>query len=194
MIAFLDPAYPLQGQSAALNSDQDDMMSWIKSQNNINAAGAVKGHLLNDNLGGTAMNANLFPLTKAANAVHLKTAENDVKNKVWNDQTPTYYYVDAEIGGGTIDKLTGEIGDWNMHTNKVSNLRSFTVVSHLKKPNDMETANPDDNDYVKAEQRNAAAFSHGLALKPHSRVSELNDDWAGLRDISGSTTKFTYES
>lgn len=80
MTAILDPQYPLKGSQpgggkiynmyAILNRDWNE--SWIK------------GHLLNDNLGGLGIPENLFPITAAANKSHLNRVEQHVKNAVLN--------------------------------------------------------------------------------------------------------------
>lgn len=50
----------------------------------------VEGHLWNDNLGGNALNINLFPMTRAANKDHLTYVENLAKSYIYNG-VPIYY-------------------------------------------------------------------------------------------------------
>ena len=192
MTAYLDPDNPIRGQAASLNTGQNEMMHWIKSHHHLKASGAVKGHLLNDNLGGTALNVNLFPITKAANAVHLHVVENYIKNQLWSDETPAYYYVEAKIGDP--DKFECEIGDWNMKTNKISNVKTYTVESHLGQANDMDMANPDDSDYTSATYSNSEAEKKKMAFKPFKKVSELSDTWASYREDSETLAKLHYET
>jgi hypothetical protein len=193
MEAYLDPDDKLQGESANINSDQNEMMWWLKSHHDIKATDAVKGHLLNDNVGGKALNVNLFPITKAANAVHLRTAENFVKNKVWDDQQGVYYKVEASIG----DTSTFEykIQNWNPTTLKKSgSVEEGTIYSDLGSPKDMDVANEDELDYEKAQLTNANAVKKGRAFKPVNKVGDLDNDWSGLRDKSGRITDLNYTS
>jgi hypothetical protein len=60
------------------------MMSTIRGAWKITGGAVVKGHMLNDNLGGTALNNNLYPITRAANKDHLMYVENLVKQAVWH--------------------------------------------------------------------------------------------------------------
>jgi hypothetical protein len=105
MTAWLDPDNPIKGQSADVNTSQDRLMSSLKKQYitnyKKNSHALVKGHLLNDNLGGKALNENLFPITKIANADHLGFVENLVKKRLWTEGKPTYYEV--EVNGSTSD-------------------------------------------------------------------------------------------
>ncbi|MCF6435668.1 hypothetical protein [Pseudoalteromonas sp. MMG022] len=94
MHAWLDPADPVRGQSASVNASQDDLMAWIKGIYPLaKGAMSVKGHLLNDNLGGTALDNNLYPISKGANGKHLSTSENYVKNEVWKNKNAVKYSV-----------------------------------------------------------------------------------------------------
>ncbi|NOU49255.1 hypothetical protein HG263_01640 [Pseudoalteromonas sp. JBTF-M23] len=100
MNAWLDPADPVRGQSASVNASQDNLMAWIKSvYPQAKGAMSVKGHLLNDNLGGTALDNNLYPISKGANGKHLSTSENYVKNALWKDKTAVKYSV--SVSGAT---------------------------------------------------------------------------------------------
>jgi hypothetical protein len=193
MEAFIDPDDKLHGESANLNTDQDPMMHWIKSHHGIKASGAVKGHLLNDNLGGKALNVNLFPITKAANALHLRTAENFVKNAVWNHNHGIYYRVDATSGNPST--FTYKIQQWNPVTDTISgSVESNTIYSDLGSPNDMDFANQDDIELVKAEMSNAAAFKGNAAYHPATKVGDLNDYWRGVRERSGQISNLYYTS
>lgn len=193
MEAYLDPDDKLRGESANLNEDQTPMMQWIKSHHGIKAHDAVKGHLLNDNVGGKALNVNLFPITKAANAVHLRTAENYVKNKLWDDQQGVYYKVVANTGNPC--NFEYEIQDWNPSTDKKSGSKyAGTIVSDLGSPKDMDIANEDEVDYERALLTNANAVKKGRAYAPANRVGDLPSGWSGLRAKSGQITKLQYGS
>ena len=111
----LDPIDMIQGQSANLNNAQDDMMKAIRQYWGINGGDIVKGHLWNDNLGGSALNINLFTITRAANKDHLTYVENLAKRYIYNG-FPIYYKVEVDAEP-RIDKPIAEfdceIHQWN---------------------------------------------------------------------------------
>lgn len=193
MEAYIDPDDKLTGESANINTDQTEMMQWIKSHHDIKAAAAVKGHLLNDNLGGKALNVNLFPITKAANAVHLRTAENTAKNTVWGDEQGIYYKVIANIGNP--DTFEYVINKWDPEKQKKGSLiDANTIYSDLGSPYDMETANQDEIDLVKAEMTNAEAVKGKYANHPATNVGHLTETWQDLREKSGEISGLSYTS
>lgn len=96
MQAWLDPDDRLQGQSASVNSSQNDMMAAIREHWGIEGGNVVKGHLLNDNLGGSALAANLYPITGGANKDHLGFVENAIKKADWEQGNSTYYEVEVK--------------------------------------------------------------------------------------------------
>jgi len=75
-----------RGESADVNADQSDLMKnklvYNNHGNNANEKGWIRGHLLNDNLGGSALKFNLYPITGAANKEHHSRVEHHVKNLV----------------------------------------------------------------------------------------------------------------
>ena len=156
MKSWLDPADPLTGQSAGVNRSQNKLMAHIKSIYPL-AKGAlsVKGHLLNDNLGGTALDNNLFPISKGANGKHLATAENFVKNAVWQKKKPVIYTVDVK--GSTdfrgadndnkLSKFICSVYDWqdvNDINKQGPKIYQADVLSHLGQPKLMHATGMDD--------------------------------------------------
>ncbi|TQF70962.1 hypothetical protein [Pseudoalteromonas luteoviolacea] len=75
-----------RGESAEVNADQADLMkkTLVRNNhgNNANEKGWIRGHLLNDNLGGSALKFNLYPITGFANKEHHSRVELHVKNLV----------------------------------------------------------------------------------------------------------------
>ena len=150
MEAYLDPNYPLQGEGSRVNQHQDPLMTDIRDATGLSGNEVVKGHLLNDNVGGKALDANLFPLTRAANKVHEKTAENYVKNKLWDDRQGVYYRVTARRASSDIANHNGYfhylVRDWNPATNvKSGGTYSGTVFSNMGDHNNKIAANPTGN-------------------------------------------------
>ena len=71
-------------------SGQDKLMSkLVVDPNKRSAFKYVRGHLLNENLGGKGENENLFPITANANSRHLSSTEKYVKNWVAPDARDT---------------------------------------------------------------------------------------------------------
>ncbi len=122
MRAWLDPAQPLRGQSANINTSQNDMMSAIRNRYGLKGGQVVKGHLLNDNLGGTALSNNLFPITKAANGAHLGYVENLAKEDLWSKGMGVFYQVRVR-GHANIKSPKSafecKLQQWNPSSNKV---------------------------------------------------------------------------
>jgi hypothetical protein len=80
MKAKLDVQDPVKGSAPGSSGPHDDLMTALDNQ--YPGAGFLRGHLLNDNLGGFGIWENMFPITKNANAHHLEGAERWVKQSV----------------------------------------------------------------------------------------------------------------
>lgn len=89
MSVVLDPKNaPKYGESSSEDKDLDNVMSVLPTDTHFTGNKKfVKGHLLNDNLGGKANKDNLYPITGQANSDH--------KNKV---ETPIKKYMDDGVG------------------------------------------------------------------------------------------------
>ncbi len=193
MKAWLEPGSLVQGESANLNKDQDAMMSAIRNQYGIVGGDLVKGHLLNDNLGGKAMNNNLFPITRAANKQHLVTTENYAKEELWGNQNPIWYTVEV-VGTPNINTsqhgFKVSIGSWGGGTNYGAvhpAAVSGTITSNLGSPKDKDEANSEDMETYSA-KRLSYAVSHGLALAPKTSVGSLSDEDKNARNQTGNVT------
>lgn len=82
MEAELNPKEPVVGSATGVNSD---WMKWIRNQ--YPNANVVRGHLLNHDLGGFAIEENLYPISTLANADHSAKVEQNVKGALsWADQ------------------------------------------------------------------------------------------------------------
>ena len=80
MHALLDPDDPVNGSEPGTNV-QKELMLGLKTQG---YKAMVRGHLLNAELGGLGIAANLFPITSQANSKHKMTVENPVKDFLTN--------------------------------------------------------------------------------------------------------------
>lgn len=197
MKAWLDPNQPLKGESANINTDQNAMMNALRAHYVINGGDLVKGHLLNDNLGGKALNNNLFPITRAANKQHLVTTENYAKAQLWTHGTPIWYTVGVS-GKADANQHTHQfnvaLGPWDMtkgieHPAKVQG----SITSNMGDPRDSDGANAGDMDTHSVESLKSAV-SRGRAIHPHSAVSTMNSIEQQARDRAGSLTKTEHDN
>ena len=177
MEAWLDPSDMPVGQSANLNTSQNDMMDRIRQYWGITGGDVVKGHLLNDNMGGTAMNYNLYPITRGANKDHLSFVENAVKQRIWSDQLGLYYKVSVdanpEISKPEAD-FDCEIKEWNPKSKKIGGyvMPPVTIPSDLRKVRDTGQAFvTHDGNFLNPIKR---PKKPSWSTKPKNRVSDLN--------------------
>lgn len=104
MTAILDPADPKQGSMASsAPSVHSKLMERLNKRWN---AYKVRGHLLNDHLGGPAAEENLFPISLAANSCHLNQMERYVKYLVYNGRTVHY---DVTVQNGSAGQPFSEL-------------------------------------------------------------------------------------
>lgn len=116
MEAWLDPDEIRGGQPSTDNSSQNEMMVSIRKHYGLESTPGyvVKGHLLNEHIGGLADGDNLYPISMNANGVHSKTVETIAK-KLVNSQ-PLYYKVSvmgtSDMGSATAIFGT-ELREWD---------------------------------------------------------------------------------
>lgn len=197
MKAWLDPSDPLKGESASVNTDQTPMMDALRRQYVINGGDLVKGHLLNDNLGGKALNNNLFPITRAANKQHLITTENYAKKELWQNGHALWYTVNV-TGVPDITKqqhqFNVKLGKWDVHSNKEWPAAiSGSIVSDMGDPRDFDGANPDDLESYSAGTL-AAAIKAGRAYRPHSGPGTMDSNEKAARNSAGAITNSEHDN
>lgn len=118
MCAFLDPEDAIRG-SATGGPQQEFITEIRKTFKNDNM---IRGHLLNHDLGGFGVEANLFPITSSANGVHLRTVEYGVKKALAdskNDDGKGVYY-EVNVTGSKDDNSDAPVSafecrahEWN---------------------------------------------------------------------------------
>lgn len=143
MEAYLDLSSPIKG--SAPGDDQKPMMSALKTRygKRLTSSCFVRGHLLNDNLGGFGLKENLFPLTATANDLHKSRVENFVKEYLYSPtatyRKPGLYYkveVDSQFDDTqTGDKFKCKLQEWNPTTQVKSptNLVDVEISSDLSR-------------------------------------------------------------
>jgi hypothetical protein len=183
MESWSDPNDLVQGQAAGINKSQDEMMAAIREKYAIDGGDVVKGHLLNDNLGGKAIGENLYPITRAANKDHLTHVENYVKKYVWEDKKPIYYSVEV-LGNPDINTSTASfrtlVYKWDGKSEGTKDgvgegLERVLVESDFGKPRQYGQAFDLDDPGVEAERESNPKKPKGFQ-KPYNRVGDLPDD------------------
>lgn len=132
MEAWLDPTDPVKGQKAEINTSQKRMMTAIRRAYGLTGGEVVKGHLLNDNLGGSALSVNLYPITRAANSAHLNYVENFAKRFLWGRRRHGIYYEVEVIGRPSIANPRASffcrVKSWNHQSGRFTR-RGMTLLS-----------------------------------------------------------------
>jgi hypothetical protein len=99
MTAKLDPHDPRRG-SATRSTEQPLLMNRF---NDLRTHAFVRGHLLNHDLGGLAVDENLFPISSGANACHQSKVETPAKmwlaylHSISKNQNETALYYDVSV-------------------------------------------------------------------------------------------------
>lgn len=119
MEAYLDPADPQRGSAPG-----NVLCNTMKALEEAGYSSMIRGHLLNDNLGGPGIACNLFPITAKANHLHLLNAENHIKQYLSNIyNVGVMYSVEVTEANYTIDDpsccFTCEAYPWNVATGYV---------------------------------------------------------------------------
>lgn len=133
MNALLDPRDPVKG-SATNSTVQKGLMDRL-------GRAYLKGHLLNHDLGGLAIAANLFPITYAMNSQHNRMAEEPVKRSLYAGNT-VYYTVEAtnqETNFNSIDDFKAR--DYGFRWGADNN--SYPQILHTQQINSHNTIRDD---------------------------------------------------
>ncbi|HEX2580464.1 MAG TPA: DUF4157 domain-containing protein [Dongiaceae bacterium] len=137
MHAELDPAEPKKGSATSANSStQKGLMKAIeKIYPNANAK---KGHLLNHDLGGHAIAANLFPITGQANALHSNNVEEPIKQALYNGYG-VEYKVDAKFDNPLPPNTLPHKSSFDINVDFIdpSNPRAPMPTQHTKVESDL---------------------------------------------------------
>jgi hypothetical protein len=187
----LDPKDKLQGQSANMNKSQDDLMEAIRDEYNLKGNEVVKGHLLNDNLGGTALDANLFPITGEANKLHLHNVES-VAKEVYEHGVGLYYTVEVESDAKLkkpSSKFKVQLAHWDPAKDVIGDYMTtdMNVSSYLHRAKRKRaevrglTLDKHSKQYQKLKKVIMKNKRHKLRV-PMKKVSELSKKAKAMRD------------
>lgn len=105
---------------------QKSLMNLLETDpENTNENKYIRGHLLNDNLGGPGVDTNLFPITANANKQHEQKIESQVKNWVNDRKQWVKYEVDVQ-------NIKGDLGKKKIEDNYVNS--SFNCKASVLDP------------------------------------------------------------
>lgn len=137
MEATLDPGTPING-SAPGDGEQTGLMGYLKNTKDFKSM--KRGHLMNGQLGGPGIAANMFPITSKANTYHQLHVENYIKKAIAND-VGVFYKVDvnSNYDADSFDSAAAEFicKSWVVDSNGVTDLTQpepFTEMSIISKP------------------------------------------------------------
>lgn len=145
-----------KGQPAFKNTAQDEMMADYKLKMQLSSHQLVKGHLLNEYLGGKAKNANLYPITDGANWDHLGYVENHVKKLVLAGRTVEYEVNAGPYGNESCNTLCQK-SQFKCHYKTIDSKgkkvdKSVTILSNINGKNKKARGSAwdvNDNTYLK---------------------------------------------
>jgi len=133
-------------------SGQTDLMRRLTTSDAPANQKFVRGHLLNDLIGGEGKPRNLFPITAAANQVHEQRIESRVKNWVNVQRYWVYYKVEIEVGAVDIknvnrkatnkvnSKLKTEASVYDLSGTKQNTIKA-TIMSTFNTPSGVRVIN-----------------------------------------------------
>lgn len=149
MEAFLDPDDDIQG--SATGGPQKDFIGHIRRT--FPNDNMIRGHLLNHDLGGFGVEQNLFPITSAANGVHLRTVEYGVKaalREVDNEDEGRGVYYSVDVTGDYDDTKDAPVSTFECTASYIEDLDTHElgekildvhVISSPKKTGGKRAAN-----------------------------------------------------
>lgn len=128
MTAELDPDEEVNGSEPG-SGVQKTLMDDLKNVGNFKSM--IRGHLLNDNIGGLGVAMNLFPITSQANSRHKNYVESYVKQAIKDEGKGTgrtlIYSVEVDPAPENVDAIAPNASfvcnaGWNDGTKVVSNV------------------------------------------------------------------------
>lgn len=165
-------------------SGQDSLMAMLPTDPNIYGDADtryIRGHLLNDNLGGPGTPNNLFPITAHANSVHHAVIESSVKKWV-NDKKYWVSYSIAISGDNSLTQakaglnyinstITAKASVLDTKLKPVSGLtREATIESKYKKPATSDVTT--DVDEKKLDKHEARDIDKNVAVQLSDRKTD----------------------
>jgi len=164
----------------------------------------IRGHLLNDNVGGPGIDKNLFPITANANKEHESVIESKVKSWVNGDKQWVHYKVavsgikkslnNKNVNNNFVDAtLNCEASILDpTDLNKKTNTISASITSELGTVHSTDISNAKDKNIRHTVGTQAGGHTPLLSTSKRDKVNELNVNlfWVlkQLIDLGGSYT------
>ena len=176
----LGPDHP---QGTPPGSGHDGLMALLSPPGSGVPAhsGYIRGHLLNDNLGGPGTPENLFPLTSNANAQHLAGVERQVKewvhdNRYWVDYRVEVRVEEVDFAHPAADRTLNRIDAAFLCTasllttdNRRVRTRTATILSTYQVP---QTAMVSEEDFLPMEEARRDEGGPAPLLSTRHRTGE----------------------
>lgn len=106
-------AKDLPGGSAPKSGQQSQLMSKLETDPGESSPDKyIRGHLLNENLGGPGVSKNLFPITGKANSAHLHSTESSIKSWVNTQNQYAFYEVRVVDVSSKLNSTKGTAGNF----------------------------------------------------------------------------------
>ncbi|MES2554638.1 MAG: hypothetical protein V4604_00730 [Bacteroidota bacterium] len=175
---LLGPDHP-QGTPPKSGAQKKLMNQLPTDPKNDNEDKYIRGHLLNDNLGGLGEPENMFPITANANKAHEKVIESKVKQWVNEDKQWVYYHVKVKdvknklkqgYVNAVFDCEASVLDDFN---NPINTIKA-DIVSEYKKVKVTDDAYAEDNG--EREDIGTDAMDHVPLLSKSKKVREKLSD------------------
>ena len=208
-----DPLGPDHPAGSGPNG-QSDLMRRLETDPNLpENKKYIRGHLLNDRVGGEGAPRNLFPITGAANRAHESQIESRVKTWVNSDRYWVYYKVTASVSEADISdaskkttnkvdaRFACEASVYDLDNNKHNTITATIVSTYDPPPNTgaMENVSgPERADEIAVATRLADEQAsiersdregdreYRLNLQIYdavARVRQKNKSWARIREL-----------
>lgn len=168
------------GEPSSKNTDQEAMMADYRFRTQLKGNQLVKGHLLNEHLGGRADNKNLFPITDGANSNHLYFVENNVKELVLRGRRVRYSVNAAPCDGMWNTECRKAKFECHYETfdHKPKQEKKVTIYSIIDNPTKKErgkATDENDNELDKSERNTRNGLNNELR-KSSNKYNMCNVD------------------
>jgi hypothetical protein len=175
-----DPLGPDHPAGSGASGQNNLMGKLVTEQTNDADKKYIRGHLLNDNVGGPGQARNQFPITAAANRTHEQQIESRVKTWVNVDRYWVYYKVRVAVSEVDLsnasprkNKVTArflcEAAVYNLRNQKRNAIRA-TIVSHYSPPPDTDVVvNPQGPDRESEMRVTTRAADTAASIEESSR-------------------------
>jgi len=187
-----DPLGPDHPAGSGPSGQSDLMGKLVTDRGEQEQRKYIRGHLLNDRIGGEGRGRNLFPITAAANRSHEQQIESRVKRWVNTDRYWVYYRVNVSVGEVDLSntdkrrnkvnsRLVCEAAVYDLQNNKHNRITA-TIVSTYRAPPSAATVEDISGPAQEDEVR--------LATRPEDEAAEIERSSREVREYRLNDTVF----